>query len=304
MTWTTLTLALVVLLAGPLRTDTTLVVQPGMRLQLESFAGQVFVRAWRRNALRVEANHLERAGVDIKLAGPVVRVNAAVRRDIQRKLGEQVVMPELAAVDYQISVPEWMPVAITGLNTAITIEGVRAPLQVETVKGDVMVTGGDGLVRLGSVEGLIRLAGARGRTFLSSVNNGIRVRDVAGTLNVETVNGDIDIEKTLSDSVEATSVNGLVRFLGAIQARGRYRLATHNGDVVVVVPDQTNAAFDVSTFNGAFETSIPVRLSELRRGRRFKFVLGTGGAEFDLESFQGTIMICRPSEPCSHKEEE
>jgi len=133
---------------------------------------------------------------------------------------------------------------------------------------------------------------------------GVRVRDVASTLNVETVNGDIDIEESLSDSVEASSVNGLVRFLGAIRAGGRYRLATHNGDIVVVVPDHTNAAFDISTFNGEFETSIPVRLSELRRGQRFKFVLGEGGAEFDLESFQGAIVICRPSEPCSHKEEE
>ena len=31
-----------------------------------------------------------------------------------------------------------------------------------------------------------------------------------------------------------------------------------------------------------------------RRGKRFDFTLGSGGAAIDLESFQGTIRLVRP----------
>jgi hypothetical protein len=36
-----------------------------------------------------------------------------------------------------------------------------------------------------------------------------------------------------------------------------------------------------------------VTLTE-RRGKRFDFTLGSGGAAIDLESFQGTIRLARP----------
>jgi hypothetical protein len=80
---------------------------------------------------------------------------------------------------------------------------------------------------------------------------------------------------------------------GTIRPGGRYRLATHNGDVTIGIPAGTDARVSVSTFQGDFESDFPVTLTE-RRGKRFEFTLGKGSAAIDLESFQGTIRLSRP----------
>ena len=58
-------------------------------------------------------------------------------------------------VDYQITVPRWMPVNLSGTYLEATIEGTAAEVTVETVHGNVRVVGGAGTVSLRSVEGMI-----------------------------------------------------------------------------------------------------------------------------------------------------
>ena len=60
------------------------------------------------------------------------------------------------------------------------------------------------------------------------------------------------------------------------------------------MPQASNAAVAVSTFNGEFSSEFPVTLTETRKGRRFNFTIGTGSAQVTLESFQGTIELVRP----------
>jgi DUF4097 and DUF4098 domain-containing protein YvlB len=93
--------------------------------------------------------------------------------------------------------------------------------------------------------------------------------------------------------VDANTVNGDISYEGTIRPNGRYRLATHNGDVTVVVPDGADALVSVSTFQGDFASDFPITLRE-RHGKRFEFTLGKGSARLELESFQGTIELRRP----------
>jgi hypothetical protein len=52
----------------------------------------------------------------------------------------------------------------------------------------------------------------------------------------------------------------------------------------------------VRTYNGEFGTSLPLKgpeKSELRRGKRVTYTLGTGSAEVEMESFGGAIRLRR-----------
>jgi hypothetical protein len=276
------------------QTDTIISVRPGTRLDVENFGGEVVVRTWDRDAVRIAATHSSRDVVEIDFTESVLSVGASSHRGPP------------AMVDYQITAPASMPLNVSGVYTDVTVEGARGEVGVETVQGDVRVTGGSGTVCVSSVQGDVVLEGTRGRIHASSVNGGATVTDASGEVLAETINGDIVLDRVESGSVEASTVNGAVSYDGTIRNDGRYRFATHNGDVSVAVPADANATVSVATFNGEFGSTFPVTLTETRRGKRFSFTLGSGSARIELESFDGTIHLRRPGEapPGDGEEEE
>lgn len=269
-------------LAVTARTDTTFAVSAGSRLELENFGGTIAVTGWNRNAIRIQADHGRRTEIVVTREANAIEVDARHQRDVP------------VAVDYQITVPSWMPLNLSGTYTDIAVEGTRSKIEASTVKGDVTVKGGAEFVALESVEGMVAVSGASGRVEISSVNDDVRVDGVEGELVIEGVNGSVWLYGVKSGMVEATTVNGDIVYDGELREGGRYEFATHNGDIALAVPENGDVTVAVATFSGNFESSFPIQLNETRRGKRFKFTLGSGGAAADLESFQGTIYVVRP----------
>jgi DUF4097 and DUF4098 domain-containing protein YvlB len=262
--------------------DTTVPARQGQRLVVDAYGGEIEVKTWARNEVRIEADPSARTNVEISTAGSAVEIRTEGRRGPP------------SAVDLHITAPAWMGLDLSGVYTDVTVTGTRAPINVETVQGTVDVTGGDGLVSLRSVQGSVRLQGAKGRIEVNSVNEDVRVSESAGEITAETVNGEIVLERVDATSLEATTVNGDVGYDGPIRNGGRYTLSSHNGDVTLAMPPSSSATVSVSTFNGEFESEFPVTLREARKGKRFSFTLGGGSAQVSLESFQGTVQLVRP----------
>lgn len=263
--------------------DTVFAVNPRARLDLNAFGGEVVIRAWDRNEMRVRADLSSRDRLEITTSNTVVQVRARSARGVPR------------SVDYDIMMPATMDIEIGGTNLDVTATGVGGTVKVETVQGDVHVTGGTRFITLNTVSGDITLTGARGRMNVTSVNGDVDVRDAQGELLVETVNGDITLHRVQSDLVEGSTTNGDIDYDGTIRNSGRYWFNTHNGDITVWVDGSVNATVSVSTFNGEFDSDFPVTLTETRRGgKRFSFTLGNGSARVELDSFGGTIRLARP----------
>ena len=110
------------------------------------------------------------------------------------------------------------------------------------------------------------------------------------------MNGEIVLERVDATSLDASTVNGDVGYDGPVRSGGRYALSSHNGDVTLAVAESASATVSVSTFNGEFESEFPVTLRETRKGKRFSFMIGAGGAQVSLESFQGTVSLVRPGQ--------
>lgn len=280
----TLTLGLLVALAPPQGegTDTTVAVRPGTRLEVHNMGGDIIVRTWERNAVRVVAEHSSRDRVDIGYGGVVLTVSASSRRGAPH------------SVDYTLTVPVAMDLNLSGTFSDISVDGSTGRINLETVEGDVSVRGGGSLVTLHSVSGDVQVSGVRGRLEASSTNGEVVVEDLEGEVSAETTNGDVLLRGIRSGNVSATTVNGDIEYRGSLRDDGQYRLSTHNGDVTVTVPTGTNATVTVSTFSGDFESDFPVTLGPSRQGKRFTFTIGTGRATLELESFQGSIRLVRP----------
>jgi DUF4097 and DUF4098 domain-containing protein YvlB len=262
-------------------TDTTVAVRQGQRLDVNNFGGSVVVKAWSQNAVRVQASSSSRGRIDVSSGGSTVSVSASGRHGP-------------VSVDFEIQAPGWMPISVSGSPSSdVTIEGTQAEVSVETVEGSIDVVGGTGNISLRTVEGDVKLRSAHGHIELNSVEGSIDVQDCGGAISAESVDGDITLAGIESSDVDVNSVDGDIRYDGTIQDAGRYHLTTHDGDVGLAVPERANATITVSTFDGSFEPCFPVTITDTMK-HRFTFTIGSGSAHIDLESFDGTISLCRP----------
>ena len=267
------------------RTDQTVDVAKGTRLVLSNNAGEVTVRSWDRDQVRVQATHNPRITVDIATADNTLRVRSRAARGPAN------------LVDYQITVPRWMAVNLSGTYLESTIEGTTAEVTVESVHGNIRVVGGSGNVNLRSVEGIITVDKASGKLQATTINEGIRLTNISGDVTAETTNGDIVIENAQTTSLEVSTVNGDVTFNGTMRDGGAYRLTTHGGDLRVGLGGAPNATVFVRTFQGDFTADFPIQLPDGQSARegskRFNFTLGSGSARIELQTFNGDIVVAR-----------
>ncbi|HKU60978.1 MAG TPA: DUF4097 family beta strand repeat-containing protein [Gemmatimonadales bacterium] len=262
--------------------DSTVSVEKGQRLEVDLYAGDVDVKTWPKNAVRVVADPDGRGRVEIERSATALSVRTTGRRGPP------------SSTDIELTVPAWMALDISAVYSDITITGARGQITAETVQGDVSAEGGEGLVSVKSVQGSVSVTGAKGRIEANSVNADVEVHRSAGEISTETVNGSVDLEGSDATTLTATSVNGDLSYDGPVHAGGRYSLSTHNGDITLAMAENASASVAVSTFNGEFESDFPVTLTETRKGKRFNFTIGAGSAQVTLESFQGTISLVRP----------
>src|SRR5262245_3858370 len=80
---------------GAPKTDQTVDVTKGTRLVLSNSAGEVVVRSWDRDQVRVLASHSNRESVDIQTAESTLRIRGRAQRGPS------------GLIDYQITVPRW-----------------------------------------------------------------------------------------------------------------------------------------------------------------------------------------------------
>jgi hypothetical protein len=291
MLFTAAALALTLAQAAPPRqpapqTDETVDVQRGGRLIVNNFAGEVIVRAWDKSSVHVVARHQPRTSVRIRPLSSGVTVSS------------NGYMGAPGSVDYEISAPAWMPIRVEGTYNFVTIEGAQAEVFVTTVRGDVIVKGGSGVVTAKSVEGEVRVEGARGKVNVSSVNEKIRISDTSGDVSAETVNGGISMTGIESRSVDATTVNGDILFEGKLADGGHYAFGTHNGDLGLGIPENSNATFTIRTYQGSISTDFTLEgynRAEAQRGKRVVATLGNGSADVNLETFGGAIRLRKGS---------
>ena len=279
-------LAMVLLATARPVTDTTITVKAGTRLVVDNFAGAIVVDTWNnKNAIRVQAEHSRRALLDIEHG--VARLDLSVHG----KWGE----PTFA--DFTITVPAGTPVELSGVDTDIAVRGSEGVVKAETVKGDVNIQRAKGPVTCSSVEGEVVIEDCEGRIEASAVNELVRVVGARGAVQAESVNGDVFLEQLKSTNVEGSTVNGDVYYLGEIERNGDYSFSTHNGNMLIGIPENADCSGSVSTYAGSFSSSFPIEKSTKRNDEKdFTFTIGDGSAGLELEAFNGSIRLERPNE--------
>lgn len=270
---------------GKFDTDTTVTVAAGTRLSLQAMQGEVVIRAWDRNQVRIQASHSSRTRIEPRLSESVLRLEPR---------GSGMAGAWGGIVDYELTVPAAMALELQGMGGDVRIEGTRGEISVNTIEGDVTVQGGGGTLTLVTVNGAIRVTGARGRVEARAVSDDVELTDIQGDVTAETVSGDLTLMKVDGRRVEAQTVSGDVRFDGAVRPDGSYSLLTHSGDITMAMPEGAGATIRTAVSNGDVTASFGLPEPERASRSRKTYRLGAGGATVELETFSGDITLVRP----------
>lgn len=261
--------------------DTTLAARAGTRLSVSNLSGEITIRAWDRQQVRVVAEY-DRARVEVDQGPGRIGVRSVNRRGTED-------------VEFTITVPTGTPVEINGTSTDVTMIGVCGEATVNTVSGDVDVQC-VGEATIMSVSGDVTVTDARAGLEAGSTSGEVVVHGARGDVTAHSVSGDVELAQVDGVNVSAETVSGEISYAGRILDNGRYRFEAHSGDVTVRVAGNLNALISVGTFSGDFESDFPIELSPgSKMGREWEFRLGTGSARLRLRSFSGTIGLRRGS---------
>ena len=121
-----------------------------------------------------------------------------------------------------------------------------------------------------------------------TVNGSIKAASLQGDLFAQTVNGSIDLSTT--GAAKATTVNGSIKAqIGATTLHDDLEFTTVNGSITLVLPDGLNANIRASTVGGRVTTDLPLTVSQ--RGREARGILGSGGAQIQLNTVNGSVRL-------------
>lgn len=289
--FTTLTIGALAIVAGVQDTDTTFAANGARALELSNQGGQVVVRVWDRDEIRIQADHSRRTYIEIDRSS-----DGVIEVEPDAEMGPATV------VDFQVTIPRSMSVYLEGMYSDIDVDGVGGDVEVETLEGSVVLRNITGDVRAEAITGEVRLENIDGDVEVESVARGVWVTGVSGEVMVESVSGSIHLEDVRSDRVEAGTVSGRIMFSGDIVDGGRYYFGAHSGQIVLALPDGANALVSAVSLTGKFVGRYPGVPETLNTRKRDSFTLGSGGAEIEIETFSGGIVIRRRGAPESEME--
>jgi DUF4097 and DUF4098 domain-containing protein YvlB len=259
-------------------TDQTVNVQKGMRVDLQNFAGDVIVKTWERDAVRVRARHSSRSKIDITPRDQVLRISHE----------------GMYSVDYELTVPAWIALKVECQEGDVDIDGLAGGATINTTEGDIILRNLGGPASVESIEGDILIEGGRGRIQVKTTDGDITVSKASGELLLESIDGTIKLTDVTATALEASTVDGDILFSGTFQGSGRYRFESHDGDVTLMIPETTSATFTIRRYDSSrkLDSTLPLKpVGDTSRARRATYTLGGGAAQVEIESFDGDVVI-------------
>lgn len=259
--------------------DTNFAVDPNARLELRNREGSIVIRTWDRDEISVSTNRWRSAVIDVRRSAGTVSIGMA------RGYWDD------DEIDYRITVPETMSLDLRGSDTEVWVDGIRGEVNIDVHDGDVTLRGGSGRVTVRTDDGDIDVEDVEGRIRLYAMDGEITIDGAVGDIEVDATDGAITLLDIEAENVHASTVDGNIWFDGVLAPRGIYTLATHDGDVTVQIPEDSDAHVTMARHDGDISTDFQMTVQRWPAGRRLEFDLGSGSAELQIEAFDGDIEL-------------
>lgn len=263
----------------------TLTVKPGQRLDIDHSQGAVRIGTHKLPEIRVKA-HISVSSSDAEEAQKFGEGIAISVEDTGAAVVVRTRYPEKTwhfsgtshisfAVDYDIVVPETMPVTARNKFGDVTIDGVKADTNVSNANGKVAVRDGKGMSRIDASFGAIELVHNAGPADVTGANGSIVVAEIGGPVVIRNRFGSITARK-IQGAVQISGANGSVE---TAEVTGNLTITNSFGSVVAsgVSGDTSvtnnNGAVTVDGVSGSAELEGSfgkIRATKIKKGLRVR----------------------------------
>ncbi len=281
--------------AAPQQVRETGIVAADVDVEVYNVAGSVRISGWDRNEVRVEGSlgegverlAFENDGDDVEIRVVVPRRR---RRDPARQVGD---------THLEIMVPRGASVSVETLAATITVVDVDGSVSMESSAGSVTYRGAAMDIEAGSAAGDIEInATAAGASIdVEGVAGSIMVQFTDASVRASSLTGGVRVIGGRLREGDFESVSGSLYFEGEIAAGAELDFENFNGSIELLIPGDTAASFDITTYSGTIETEFGFEgrsVEAYSPEQEAEFTLGDGGgAEVSVETFSGTVRVRR-----------
>lgn len=258
-------------------------------VEIENLAGSVKINGWDRDEIKVTGVLGDDTdGLDFSGSNDSFQIEVEIPDSYGRRHRD-------LDSDLEIWLPAGSSLDVETVSASIRVSGSNGRLELESVSGEVTVEGAPTSADVETVSGRIELAGSETLAIAESVSGRIDLSGVAGRVEAATVSGSIRVEASDIEQGEFEAVSGSVRFTGALSPGARLSAESHSGSVVLNLPADTSARFQVETFSGSINNGFgggeAERTSRYAPGKRLDFSIGSGDAQVRVESFSGSVTL-------------
>ena len=165
-------------------------VSSGTRFEIRNRNGNVNIKGWDRNHIKVHATKKTHWGGKLEN----VEIQVSQGADFRIEIIHLVKNPRVS-VSYDLRVP--VNVVVTLVRTSngkIELEATHGDTKVETSNGKIEIKDTDGDIDAHTSDGTIEIKDVKGFVSAHTSNGGINVEGAAGVVELETSNGPIKAE--------------------------------------------------------------------------------------------------------------
>ncbi len=271
-------------------------VEADVDVEVFNVAGSVRITGWDRNEVQVEGTlgeGIERLAFENDGEGVEIRViiPSSRRRDPERQVG---------ATHLEIMVPRGASVSVETLAATITVLDVDGSVSMESSAGGITYNGGAVEIEAGSAAGDIEVsASAPGASVdVEGVAGSVMVQFTDASVQASTLTGNLRVIGGRLRDGDFESVSGSLYFEGEIAPGAQLDFENFNGSIELLIPGDTAASFDITTYSGSIETEFGFEgrsVEAYSPEQEAEFTLGDGGdnAAVSIETFSGTVRVRR-----------
>jgi len=253
---------------------------------IENMVGTIKVIGWDKNEVHLEGT----LGKDVE----DLKFDAG-----KKKTYIEVKYPRHArnishGADLVIRIPKGSSLEVECVSADILVSDVEGEVELSSISGDVDFSGMCEELQAGSISGRVLVDGGARMMELETVSGDIKAMGKVAAIDGESVSGSIHLEFDTFLDLSLESVSGTLKATGGLDPKGSFNFDAVSGDVILTVPGDVDAEFEVSTFSGGIDNGFGQKSRKTSRyapGRELEFTTGDGRAQVEINSFSGDVII-------------
>ena len=262
---------------------------PDVRVRIELVSGQIEIKGWDRDEVRVQVDGDEARRLDIEAGRKRVSIRSPGRgrRGLPWGGGD-------LEVDVSLFVPVNSRIKARTMNGPIHAEGVGGVLDFNAANGDIKVEGSPSEARLETINASVELEGRASRVDARTINGNIKLTGVSEEVSASTISGSIQVDAGTLERVDLKTLSGSIELATRFADRARANLKSFSGSIRLELPSETSARFDIQSFSGGIRSELAASSTDSGPrvgGQHLEFTAAEGNGRVKVESFSGGVEI-------------